>query len=64
MDLDIRLMFVEHQPTSGTKILNKNAGTRALMPDYAGIVITVLIVKIRLTCLVQLPTLTVVSIIS
>jgi len=45
--LDIRLMFVEHQSTSGTKIYNMDACARALPLNYAGTEITVVMVIIR-----------------
>ena len=40
-------MFVEHQSTSGTKIHNTNAPTRALLLNYGDTEITAVIVTIR-----------------
>lgn len=41
-------MFVDHQSTSGTKIHNLNACTRAVVPNYVSTEITELIVIVRI----------------
>jgi hypothetical protein len=41
----LRLMFVEHQSTSGTKIESLRRCTRAVMPYFGAIDFTGLIVK-------------------